>query len=113
MEQNNIINKNHHGGRKKHSTTTALTQINNILLYNYENNKISAVLATDLSVAFETIDHCILLKKLEHYGIRGDSLMFFTSYLKNRKQFVEIDTFPSNLVDALDCSCSQGSKFSE
>ena len=112
LTTNQIINPNHHGGRKGHSTTTALTQINNVLLKNLENNKISAVLATDLSAAYDTIDNEILLKKLEHYGVRGPSLNLFTSYLQDRGQYVEIDTFPSSIQKSLPCSCVQGSKFS-
>ena len=64
LEENNIINNNNHGGRKEHSTTTALTQINNKLLYNYDNNKISATLTTDLSAAYDTVDNVILINKL-------------------------------------------------
>ena len=112
LEKNKIINKNHHGGRKRHSTTTAMTAINNKLLQNFENNKISVVLCTDLSAAFDTVDSEILFKKLEHYGVRNMELNFFKSYLSNRKQYVELETFKSDVVNCLPCSCVQGSKFS-
>ena len=75
--ENNIILPNHHGGRKGHSTTTALLQINNTLNINYEKGLISVALATDLTAAFETIDHEILLKKLNHYGICNKENYFF------------------------------------
>ena len=71
----------------------------------------SAVLATDLSAAFDTVDHIALLRKLEHFGIRGDALKLFESYLSNRLQFVEIDTFRSSVLHSLPCSCIQGSRF--
>ena len=77
LENNNIMSKNHHGGRAAHSTVTAKTQIDQKLHKNYENDKITAVLATDLSAAFDTVDHKILLKKSEHYGIRGGELLLF------------------------------------
>merc|ERR1712089_25746 len=81
---NKIINKNHHGGRKGHSTITALNQILNIASTNYENNKITGILITDMSKAYDTIDHFTLLTKMKYYGIRGQSLEIFTSYLSNR-----------------------------
>ena len=97
---------------KKHSCTTALTQINNQLLINYENNKISALFTTDLSAAYDTIDIAILLKKLEHYGVRGETLNLFKSYFNDRQQYVEIDTFKSDLKPCPQSGCVQGSKMS-
>ena len=93
LDDNKILNDNQHGGRKNHSTTSALTQISNQLLKNDENGKISATMTTDLSAAYNTIDICILLKKMDHYVIRGDSLNFFKSYCEDRKQYVQIDSF--------------------
>ena len=62
-----IINKNHHGGRNGHSTITALNQILNIASTNYENNEITGILITDMSKAYDTIDHFTLLTNLEYY----------------------------------------------
>ena len=72
----------------------------------------SILLATDLSAAFDTIDHCILLKKLEFYGIRGKSLKLMESFLSDRKTYVNIDTFSSNMIEQGPWSCIQGSKLS-
>ena len=66
----------------------------------------------DHSKAFDTVDHSILLKKLEHYGIKGRDLPWFQSYLSNRKQFIEYqqenktsNTELSNII----CGVPQGS----
>ena len=93
LHTNNIIHKNHHGGRKQHSTTTALNQILTKSQTAKENKQITGCLITDMSKAFDTIDHLTLLMKMEYYGIRGTELEIFKSYLNNRQQFVEIDTY--------------------
>ena len=71
--------------------------INNVLVSVVENiqtqlggGKYSAGVFVDLKKAFGTVDHNILLKKLEYQGVRGTANEWFASYLKNRKQSVSI-----------------------
>ena len=62
----------------------------------------------DLQNAFDTVNHDILLKKLEHFGIRGTALSWFRSYLSDRKQFVSVNGI-SSLTSGITCDVPQGS----
>ena len=62
----------------------------------------------DFSKAFDTINHDILIAKLEHYGIRGVVKNWFISYLKNRKQFVSVSDISSD-KQLISCGVPQGS----
>ena len=61
----------------------------------------------DLQKAFDTVNHKILLHKLEYYEIRGVCNDWFKSYLSDRKQFVSINGYNFNLMP-VDCGVSQG-----
>ena len=62
----------------------------------------------DPAKALDTVDHNILLKELEHYGIRGIANQWFCSYLLNRQQYVSFDKTTSSLTTIL-CGVPQGS----
>ena len=62
----------------------------------------------DLRKAFDTVNHKILLEKLQHYGVRGMPFNWFQSYLTNRKQYVEVDGASSDVPDVM-CGVPQGS----
>ena len=104
----NIITDCQYGFRPGHSTSSALTHFIYNVLQTFENNEILIGLFLDLSKAFDTLDHDILLKKLYYYGIRGITLDWFRSYLENRKQYVQMNDTQST-TQTLRCGVPQGS----
>ena len=79
------------GFRKNHSTTHALIYLTEKVRKALDDNCFSCGVFVDLQKAFDTVDHEILLYKLNHYGIRGVENNWFKSYLSNRKQFICIN----------------------
>lgn len=77
--------------RQHHSTETALCRIYNDLLLNTENSASSLLILLDLSAAFDTIDHNLLLKDLKDSGINGNALLLVDSYLNERFQKVSLN----------------------
>ena len=96
------------GFRQKYSTTHALTHLTDKIRHETDKGNYACGIFVDFQKAFDTVDHHILLKKLEYYGVRGISNKWFASYLSNKKQFVSIIGCKSNL-DSPKCGVRQGS----
>ena len=75
---------------------------------NWQNKRATRPIFIDLQKAFDTVDHDILIQKLNHYGIRGVANNWFSSYLQNRSQYVSINGFNSKL-EHIHCGVPQGS----
>lgn len=97
----NILNPAQHGFIKNKSTKTALLDYLNALYENLNNNKKCVGAFMDLSKAFDMVDHPILLSKLSSYGIRGKTLSWIESYLKDRLQTVDIEGKLSNALPVM------------
>ena len=74
----------------------------------FENNEFTIGIFIDLKKAFDTVNHQILLNKLEFYGVRGIPLTWIKSYLSNRQQYVDINNFRSS-YKKINCGVPQGS----
>ena len=94
--QQNELFYGSHGFRSNHSTEHAAMELDDRITSSLDHNETPLSIFLDLSKAFDTQNHYILLNKLKHYGIRGESLTFFKNYLSNRKQFVEYDNISSS-----------------
>ena len=92
-----ILYLNQHGFQAGHSTAMSLLNIQDKISQAIENNEYSLGIFLDLSKAFDSVDHNILLKKLENYGIRGLPLLWFKNYLDNRQQQVQCNAKISKL----------------
>ena len=108
LDENNIITNNQFGFRKSYSTELAVTEIQNTLLQNLDNNKITCTIFLDLAKAFDSVNHSILIKKLERYGIRGVALQLLTSYLLNRQHLTKLNGIKSDMK-VLNIGVPQGS----
>ena len=79
-----------YGFKKKHSTELAVLELVDGITQEFDKGHIPINIYLDLSKAFDTLDHNILLHKLSHYGVKNTAFDLFKSYLSNRKQYVEL-----------------------
>ena len=108
LREPNILFQNQFGFRKNNSTSFALIEITEKIKETIDNKKYGCGIFIDLRKAFDTVNHEILLKKLEHYGIRGKALIWFRSYLTNSKQYVSLNGVCSE-SKYITCGVPQGS----
>ena len=82
--------------KQYHGTETALLRVNSDILISLDNGKITALILLDLSAAFDTVDHSILISRLHDYlGVQDLALDWCKSYLSDRPQYVRIGTSTS------------------
>ena len=107
--EHNLLPKYQNAYRKNFSTETAILNICDNIWTNMENSKLTSVICLDLSVAFDTVNHSILLEVMRNYfGIADKALDWISSYLRNRKFSIHIDSFSSN-TKTINFSVPQGS----
>ena len=105
---NHLLYSHQSSFRRLHSVLTCLLKYTNDWYLNTENGKYTSVTFIDLKKAFDTVNHEILVKKLQTYGIRGKELLWFKLYLSHRKQCCKVSGKLSDLGEVT-CGVPQGS----
>jgi hypothetical protein len=106
--KHNILYENQFGFQSKMSTEYAVNKLLNYITDTLEKNEYGVCIFLDFAKAFDTVNHDILIEKLEHYGIRGVALNWLKNYLTNRMQCTEIGDVQSEL-ELIKCGVPQGS----
>ena len=98
LNDKQLLYEGQYGFRKKHFTSMAIFELVEEITTALDNSMSTVAVFIDLKREFDTVDHNILLNKLEHYGIRGLAFSWIQSYLTNRTQYAGLDI---KLVDAV------------
>ena len=108
IEKMDVIYAKQFGFCSHHSTEHAILSIVDKIHEGIEKGMFSCGIFLDFSKAFDTVNHSILIRKLEHYGVRGIAKDWFVSYLSNRRQFTSIEAINSEDLP-ISCGVPQGS----
>ena len=98
LEKNQLLYSSQYGFCSKRSWEQAITELVGYVLQSKNRNEHSTSIFLNLSKAFDTLEHSILLQKLERYGVHGVVLKWFESYLKNRSLVTKITTGSNKTV---------------
>ena len=91
LKKHNILSENQYGFQREKSTEFAISEIMEEISAAIENKMLTIGVFIDLKKAFDTINHSILIDKLEHYGVRGTANKWIMNYLSGRLQYVQKD----------------------
>ena len=91
IKKHHILSISQYGFQKYLSTELAILELQDRIADILHKKELCAGVFMDLSKAFDTLDHNIMLTKLRHYGIRGIALEWFRNYLVNRVQYVSVN----------------------
>ena len=108
LDRERVLAPGQYGFRAGHSTAMAVLDMVERVRAAWAGGNVAAGVFVDLKKAFDTVDHRLLLSKLEHYGIRGSALALLESYLRDRSQYVVYGGVESGRGE-VKCGVPQGS----
>ena len=108
LENKNLLTDFQYGFRSKRSTKLATTLFCDTIRKEISNGNLVGSVYIDLSKAFDTISHSMLIEKLQTYGVKGEELVWFIDYLFGRSQVVAMNNVKSN-KEPIYCGFPQGS----
>ena len=112
VKDHGLIENDHHGGRAGHSTSTCIVEVLDTVQKSQDNNLIPAVLAVDLSAAYNLVNHDILLERMRLLSLSPHTLDWVSSFLRGRTQVVEVEGSMSSTLQSGNCGVVQGGKSS-
>ncbi len=101
IEHHNLLSNHQFGFRKNHSTIHPMILLDNFISESLNNKNYAIAIFCDLSKAFDTVDHTILISKIKKMGVGGTDLDWFKNYLTGRKQYVYVNGSSSTLREIL------------
>ena len=101
LDINNLIYSLQFGFRQNYTTTHALVNATESIRQTLDESSFECGIFVDLQKAFDTVDHKILLHKLEYYGFCGVCNDWFKPFLSNHKQFISINSYSSDLMPVI------------
>ena len=108
FQDNNLLYNKQFGFRNSHSTEHAILELTDEVINSFSNDSYVLGIFIDLSKAFDTVNHEILLEKLKSYGMIGLGLKWLKRYLCNREQFIKVDDYQTDYA-SITCGVPQGS----
>ena len=109
LTDNDLLYDKQFGFRKNNSTEHAIIELIDNISNSFDKGNFVLGIFIDLSKAFDTVNHKILIRKLEKYGISTNAIKWFKSYLTGRKQCITIDRSNQSLYQNITCGVPQGS----
>lgn len=96
LQKHKVISKQQYGFQEQLDTSDAATKLIQNVVYSMNDNKKCLAVFLDLAKAFDTVDHRLLMRRLERNGIRGSAFKVFSDYLTNRRQKVKLNNTESD-----------------